>query len=94
MKDISYGVRELQANLGRALRAVREGNRIVITSHGRPIAMIARADPSARNLPPLERKLRRLASEGKLVLGADGPIPDYTAPRVSGLSRQVLADRR
>lgn len=94
MKEISYGVRELQANLGQALRAVRRGDRIVVTSHGRPVATIAKADPSVRALPSLERKLLRLAAEGKLILGKRGPIPDYAAPRIGGLAKQVLADRR
>ena len=94
MKDISYGVRELQANLGRALRAVERGDRVVITSHGRPVATIAKVDSTATSLPPLERKLLRLAAEGRLKLGKRGPIPDYVAPRIGGLAKQVLSDRR
>ncbi|MBI3858188.1 MAG: type II toxin-antitoxin system prevent-host-death family antitoxin [Planctomycetes bacterium] len=94
MKDISYGVRELQAHLGRALRAVEKGDRVIVTSRGRPIATISGADRSVGNLSPIERKVRRLASEGKLVLGKEDPIPDFPAPRLSGLSRQVLSDRR
>lgn len=94
MKEISYGVRELQANLGQALRAVQRGDRVVITSHGRPVATLAKADPSAKTLPPLERKLLRLAAEGRLILGKRGSIPDYAAPRIAGLAKQVLADRR
>ena len=94
MKDISYGVRELQANLGKALRAVERGDRVIITSHGRPVATIARVGMSAKALPPLERKRLRLAAEGKLILGKPGPIPPYVAPHVSGLAEQVLADRR
>jgi antitoxin (DNA-binding transcriptional repressor) of toxin-antitoxin stability system len=94
MKEISYGVRELQAHLGQALRAVQRGDRIVITSHGRPVATMAKVDPSSKSLPPLERKLLRLAAEGKLKLGKRGPIPDYAVPRIRGLARQLLADRR
>lgn len=94
MKDISYGVRELQAHLGEALRAVQRGDRIVITSRGKPVATLARVDSSAKSLPPLERKLLRLAAEGKLVLGKRGPIADYAAPRVAGLANQILSDRR
>ena len=94
MTDISYGVRELQAHLGQALRAVERGDRVVITSHGRPVAMINKVDSSIKRLSALERKLLRLAAEGKLILGKRGPIPDYTAPRISGLAKQLLADRR
>ena len=94
MKEVSYGVRELQAHLGQALRAVERGERVLVTSHGRPIASISKADPSAKTLPPLERKLRRLAAEGKLILGSRAPIRDYTPPRIRGLAAQILADRR
>jgi prevent-host-death family protein len=94
MKEVSYGVRELQAHLGEALRSVQRGDRVIITSHGRPIATIAKVKSSTRSLPPLERKLLRLAAEGKLKLGKRGPIPDYVAPRISGLAKQILADRR
>lgn len=94
MKDISYGVRDLQAHLGQALRAVERGDRVVITSHGRPVAMINKVDSSVKTLPPIERKLLRLAAEGKLILGKRGPIPDYKAPRIGGLANQLLADRR
>ncbi len=94
MKEVSYGVRELQAHLGRALRAVERGDQVVITSHGRPIATIARPVEPTEDLSPLERKLRRLAAEGKLVLGKHALIPDYKAPRISGLARQLEEDRR
>ena len=94
MKDIGYGVRELQAHLGRALRAVERGDRVVITSHGRPIATLSRPVEPSEDLSPIERKLRRLAAEGKLVLGKRGFIPDYKVPRISGLTRQIQADRR
>ena len=94
MKEISYGVRELQAHLGQALRAVERGDRVLITSHGRPVATIAKVDSAGKSMPVLERKLLRLAAEGKLILGKRGPIQNYTAPRIGGLAKQILADRR
>ncbi|HLY73114.1 MAG TPA: type II toxin-antitoxin system prevent-host-death family antitoxin [Planctomycetota bacterium] len=94
MRDVSYGVRELQARLGQALRAVQRGDRVIITSHGRPVAKIDRVTAETKALPAVERKLLRLAAEGRLVLGKRGPIPDYVAPRVGGLAEQVLSDRR
>lgn len=94
MKEICYGVRDLQAHLGQALRAVERGDRVVVTSHGRPIATIAKATEPTKDLTPLERKLRRMAAEGKILLGNHASIPDYTVPRISGLSKQILADRR
>lgn len=94
MKEVSYGVRELQAHLGQALRAVQRGDRVIITSHGRPVAKIDPVTAETKTLPALERKLLRLAAQGRLVLGKRGSIPDYVAPRVGGLAEQVLSDRR
>jgi antitoxin (DNA-binding transcriptional repressor) of toxin-antitoxin stability system len=71
------------------------GNRIVVTSHGRPVATITKSKPLLKSLSSLERKRRRLAAEGKLILGNGNPIPDFTPPPgVTGLAAQVLADRR
>lgn len=94
MKDLSYGVRELQAQIGKVLRSVQEGDRVTITSHGRAIATIVKLEGSSRTVPALERKLRRLASEGKIVLGDPSPIADYVPPPIHGLSKQILRDRR
>ena len=94
MKNLTYGVRELQAQIGKVLRAVRRGDRVTITSHGRPVATIVSAEHDARMRPALERKLPRLAAEGKIVLGDPSPIADYDATAVTGLSKQILRDRR
>src|SRR6185295_18321728 len=63
MKEISFGVRELQAHLGQALRAVQRGDRVVITSHGRPVAVMGKAEPRLKGKTPVERKLLRMAAE-------------------------------
>jgi len=94
MKEISFGVRELQAHLGQALRAVQRGDRVVITSHGRPVAVMGKAEPRLQGKTPVERKLLRMAAEGRIILGGGGRIKRFKAPRLSGLAAQVLADRR
>ncbi|HXX93069.1 MAG TPA: type II toxin-antitoxin system prevent-host-death family antitoxin [Planctomycetota bacterium] len=94
MKQVSYGVRDFQANLGEALRAAERGDRVVITSRGRAVAILARPDGDEPGDSPEERRRKRLAAEGKLKLGKRGIIPPYTLPRVSGLARQLEADRR
>lgn len=94
MKQLSYGVREFQANLGAALRAAERGDRVVITSRGRAVAVLARPDADEPGDSPEERRLKRLAAEGKLRLAKRGPIPSYAPPHVSGLARQLEADRR
>jgi prevent-host-death family protein len=96
MKEISYGVRDLQAHLGQALRAVKRGDRVVITSHGRPIAVMGKAEPGRKSVPTVERKLQKLAVEGKLILGSrrGQRITPFKAPNLPGLVQGFLADRR
>lgn len=94
MKNLSYGVREFQTHLGEALRAAERGDRVVITSRGRAVAVLARPDAEEPGDSPEDRRRKRLAAEGKLKLGRRGPIPPYVLPRVSGLARQLEADRR
>jgi antitoxin (DNA-binding transcriptional repressor) of toxin-antitoxin stability system len=94
MKHVSYGVRELQAHLGDALRAVERGDQVVITSRGRAVAVLARTDKEVPGESDLERKLKRLALEGKIRLGKRGAIPPYAVPRISGLAKQLEKDRR
>jgi prevent-host-death family protein len=94
MKQLSYGVRELQAHLGEALRAVDRGDRIVITSRGRAVAVLAKADAESSEDSAQERRLKRLAAEGKIRMGKRGAIPAYQVPRVAGLAKQLDTDRR
>jgi prevent-host-death family protein len=93
-KDIRYGVRELRGNLSQALREVKRGARVIITSRGRPVATITKVDASVGSLPASKRKLLRLPTESKLVLTKRDRIPDYTAPAIVGLSNQLLKDCR
>ncbi len=94
MSQLTLGVRELQANLGTALRAVQADQRVVVTSRGKPVALLVGAKGVVRGEPAVDRKLRRLAAAGKAKLGASKPIRAFRAPRIGGLSAQVLADRR
>ncbi len=94
MKEVSYGVREFQAHLGQALRAVQRGDRVVITSHGRPIAVLGKPGATRKRASATERKLLRLAADGKIALGNGRGIPPFKAPNLPGLVRDFLADRR
>lgn len=89
-----YGVRELQAHLGEALRAVQGGGTVTVTSRGRPVAVLSSPERPLPGASPLERRLRRLAAEGRLILGRGGPIGDYRVARGSGLAARLLRDRR
>ena len=94
VEDVTYGVRELQANLGDALRAVENGTRVIVTRRGRPIAVMSQVDAPIPDESPVRRKLRRMAAEGKVRLGKPGPIRLGPPLPGTGLTAQVLADRR
>lgn len=94
MKTITYGVREFQAHLGDALRFVRSGARVVVTSRGLPVALVSKPDVGLPKKSALERKLERMGAEGHLVQGRGGRVRPFKAPAVGGLSEQLLKDRR
>ena len=94
MKRVTYGVRKFQANIGSALRAAGRGHHVLITSHGKAVAVLARVDARLPDESPEERKLRRLAAEGRIRLGDRGSIRPFKAARVGGLAARVSEDRR
>lgn len=94
MKTITYGVREFHAHLGDALRFVKRGDRVVVTSHGRPVAVVSRPESRIPRLSALERKIERFAAEGLLRPGGGRRIAPYTVPAIGGLTDQLLRDRR
>ena len=94
MKQVTYGVREFQARLGDALRAVQRGERVVITSRRKVVAVLTREEGELPAGDPVERKLRRMASEGRIRLGKRRRIRPFKAFALQGVSDQVLADRR
>lgn len=95
MKDLIYGVKELQARLSSALRAVQAGSRVVVTSHDRPIAEIGPPRKSSGKTSPQERRLQRLIQRGLLLPAVKpGPMPMPRPLRIGGLTEQLLRDRR
>jgi prevent-host-death family protein len=53
------GVRELRQNLSIYLDRVKEGERLEVTEHGRPVALLV-------PLPPEDDQIARLVAEGKM----------------------------
>ncbi len=81
-------VRELRQNLSVHLRRVGEGQTLIVTSRGEPVALLA---PLAGADP-----LARLVAEGRVELPrVPGPLPEPLAPPPDGpaLSDVVLALR-
>jgi prevent-host-death family protein len=84
---MEVGIRELKNNLSRYLTQVGEGNEVVVTDHGRPVARITPIGA--------ERTIDRLIAEGLVTPGA----PKQPAPRThirakEPVSPLVAAQRR
>jgi antitoxin (DNA-binding transcriptional repressor) of toxin-antitoxin stability system len=64
----TVGVRELKSRLSEFLRRASEGERVVVTDRGRPLALISRPDESG-----LDPHLRSLLKQGRLRWGGGKP---------------------
>lgn len=88
MREI--GVEELKANLSSVLRDVEDGERVRVTSGGRPIAEIVPA------LPERSEPMKKLIAEGR-VTPASRPKPEAPPPRPRKTGRSasaiILAER-
>ncbi len=89
------GSREFKNRMGRYLRAVRQGQTLVLTDRGKPVAKVSPPDQQARSEPTLMDVLKRLEAEGKLRL-AKRPLGKFRAVKVKGkpVSQTIIEDRR
>ena len=94
MKAVPYGVRELQAKIGQALRIVERGGSILVTSRGRPVAMVVPPDARLAGESREDWILRRMAAEGRIILGNGKRIRRFRGFPIKGLSDQVIKDRQ
>lgn len=86
--NLEVGVRDLKTNLSRYLGRVRDGEEVVVTDRGRPVARLIPVDASTDRLAGLvEAGLVRPAKEPHRRL----PTPIQAAGTVSDL---VAAQRR
>src|SRR4051794_23455322 len=67
------GVQELRRNLSVYLDRVREGERLVVTEHGRAVAELGPLTPNSVSV------LERLVAEGR-ARGANGSLADLDLP--------------
>jgi hypothetical protein len=101
MEVLIHEVREPRDRLREVLRAVESGKRVHVVSGKKIVAKITRPDvelsedwtDDKRKATAVERKLRRLARQGKVRLNRRSRIRPYRVPRVEGLWREVVADR-
>lgn len=94
--EIKIGVTEVKARLSEFLRRVREGETVMILSHGRPVARLTPVGPAAAGedarLEHLEKRglIRRgpgLSPEGLAEAG------EWRLPNRSSLLEALLEDR-
>ena len=82
---VEVGVRELKNNLSRYLEQVRDGDEVIVTDRGRPVARLSSIDKSTDRLadlvaaglvrPPANRTRTTSATRIK----AKGPVSDLVA---------------
>lgn len=86
------GVRELKSGLSAYLRRVRQGQSLVVTDRGEPIAEInpIKADTG------IETRLLKLAAEGRVTLPVRNALKPFKPIRIRGgklLSTVIIEDR-
>jgi prevent-host-death family protein len=88
------GARELKNRLGKYLRAVRAGQRLVITTRGKAIAELGPSRDTEAE-PDTEKQLQELEVQGLIRL-AKKPLRKIRpiASRGKAASRLIIEDRR
>jgi len=91
----SVGVRELKNKLSRYLRYAKQGERVIITERGKPIAVIQHLD-NLEASSTCKLALARLAGEGAVRLSRKKFAKKIPLVKVSGssVSSAVIEDRR
>lgn len=91
----TVGIKQLKNHLTQYLRRSKEGEEIIVTERGKPIAII-RPIHSAEEVSSREARLAQLAAQGRLTLPTRPPLEKIRLVKVSGppLSALILEDRR
>ena len=91
----TVGVKQLKDRLTEYLRHTKQGEEVIVTERGTPIALI-RPIKSADKAASLEAKLARLAAQGAVTLPTQKPLKRVRLVNVSGkpVSKLIVEDRR
>jgi prevent-host-death family protein len=91
----SVGIKELKNRLTYYIRLAKQGEELVVTERGKPVALI-QALHSATDVTTLEARLARLAAQGGVTLPNRKPSRNIKPIRVRGkpISRIILDERR
>ena len=89
------GSREFKNRLGRYLRAVQNGETLIITDRGKPVARLAPTNEAVTAESVLQDKLNELEAKGLIRLGRKAP-GKFRAARGKGkpASQIIVEDRR
>jgi len=91
----TVGIRELKNRLTQYLRRTKQGEEVIITERGKPIALI-QPIRSVEHPVSLEARLAKLAAQGFVTLPTQKPLKRVRLAKVSGppISKTILEDRR
>lgn len=91
----TVGVKQLKDRLTEYLRHTKQGEEVIVTERGTPIALI-QPIKSADKAASLEAKLARLAARGTVTLPTQKPLKRVRLVSVSGkpISKVIVEDRR
>jgi prevent-host-death family protein len=92
METKRVGIRELRQNLSRYLRRVVRGERLEVTEHGRPVAVLGPITETASSLQRLVASGRATPPEGDLLDLA--PPRGQVSTKGTDVLRELRADRR
>jgi len=87
LTDMDVGIRELRAGLSRYVEQVKQGEEIVVTEHGKPVARLVPMNG--------ERKIDRLIREGVVIPARSrtGWLPEKLIPVRGSVSDIVIEQR-
>ena len=91
----TVGVKELKNHLTQYLRKTKQGEEVIVTERGKPIALI-QPIKSAQTILSLEARLAKLAAQGLITLPTHKPLRKVRLARITGapISKIILEDRR
>jgi len=92
----TVGIKELKNKLTYYLKLTKEGNKVIVTDRGAPVAIMQSIDHVKNNVG-VEERLASLAKRGMLRLPLKkGKLPPFRSVKVTGkpASKIILEERR
>jgi len=88
-------LRELETRLARCIRQIKQGEEIVVTERGRPIALLMPIE-LVKRASSLGMRLGNLAAQGRVTLPTRKPLKRLRPVKIAGppISRTIIEDRR